>query len=211
MTALLTHLVRALRESIAGRRDWLALAWTLPSTARLSWDAAVLGRCISVGAGTAIEAGAALHSGRTQPECVVVGPQCRISSGARLMSWGGSITIGEHSSVNAHALLYGTGGIRIGRYVRIAAGTTLIASQHVFSSTRDYIANQGFTSRGIVVEDDVWIGAGARILDGVTIGTGAIVGAGAVVTKNVEPFTIVVGVPAAVIRTRTDASVVDRA
>ena len=87
----------------------------------------------------------------------------------------------------------------------------MVASQHVFSSTRDYIAKQGFTSRGIVVEDDVWIGAGVRILDGVTIGTGAIVGAGAVVTKNVEPFTIVGGVPAGVIRTRRDDNVVDRA
>jgi acetyltransferase-like isoleucine patch superfamily enzyme len=211
MTAFVTHVMRGLRERLATRRDWLILAWSLPASARLSWDAAIMGRCIGIGAGTSIGAGAALHAGRTPPACIDIGPHCRIGSGARLMTWGGSITIGEHSSVNAHSLLYGTGGIRIGRYVRIAADTTIVASQHVFSSTQDYIASQGFTSRGIVINDDVWIGAGVCVLDGVTIGTGSIVGAGAVVTKDVEPFTVVAGVPAVVIRTRTPPRVADRA
>jgi acetyltransferase-like isoleucine patch superfamily enzyme len=202
MMAVIIHVWRGLRERLAVRRDWLILAWSLPASCRLSWDAVILGRCISVGAGTSIGAGSVLHAGHRNT-CLDIGPHCRIGPGVRLMTWGGAISIGEHSSVNANSLLYGTGGIRIGRYVRIAADTTMVASQHVFSSTQDYIANQGYTSRGIVVDDDVWIGAGVCVLDGVTIGTGSIVGAGAVVTRDVAPFTVVAGVPARVIRTRT--------
>ena len=63
--------------------------------------------------------------------------------------------------------------------------------------------DQGITAEGIVIEDDVWIGSGAVITDGVRIGKGAVVAGGAVVTKDVEPSTIVGGVPAKVIRTIT--------
>jgi acetyltransferase-like isoleucine patch superfamily enzyme len=198
----LRHVARGLRERVAMRRDWLRLASSLPASARLSWDAEINGRAITVGAGSSIARGAALHSGPAQTAYIDIGPHCRIGPGARLMTWGGSIQVGEHSTVNAHSLLYGTGGIRIGRYVRIAAGSTLVASQHVFSRPDVYIAQQGYTSRGIVVNDDVWIGSGVCVLDGVTIGAGSIIGAGAVVTHDVAPFAIVAGVPAALIRWR---------
>jgi acetyltransferase-like isoleucine patch superfamily enzyme len=63
---------------------------------------------------------------------------------------------------------------------------------------------QPLTSRGdIVLEDDVWLGANVVVLDGVTIGRGAIVGAGAVVTQSIPPYAIAGGVPARVIRYRT--------
>lgn len=65
------------------------------------------------------------------------------------------------------------------------------------------------TKGGIVLEDDVWVGFGATILDGVTIGRGSIVGAGALVTKDVSPYTIVGGVPAKAIRKRFDDEVID--
>ena len=61
---------------------------------------------------------------------------------------------------------------------------------------------QGETMLGIHIEDDVWIGAGVRVLDGVKIGQGAIVGAGAVVTKSIEKFCVYAGVPAKKIKTR---------
>jgi acetyltransferase-like isoleucine patch superfamily enzyme len=56
--------------------------------------------------------------------------------------------------------------------------------------------------KGIVIEDDVWIGAGARILDGVTIARGSVIGAGSVVTKSTQPYSIVVGVPAKIVSSR---------
>jgi acetyltransferase-like isoleucine patch superfamily enzyme len=200
--SVLFHLARGLRERAAMRWDWLRLASVLPDTTQLSWDAAIVGRYITVGSGASIARGAALHAGPSEKCYIDIGPHCRIGPGARLMTWGGSITVGEHSTVNAHSLLYGTGGIRIGRYVRIAAGTTLVASEHVFSRPDEYIANQGYTSHGIVIDDDVWIGTGVCVLDGVTIGTGSVIGAGAVVTRDVEPFAVVAGIPAALIRWR---------
>ena len=61
--------------------------------------------------------------------------------------------------------------------------------------------HQGITAEGIVIEDDVWLGAGAVITDGVRVGRGAVVAAGAVVTKDVSPHTVVGGVPAKLIKT----------
>jgi acetyltransferase-like isoleucine patch superfamily enzyme len=98
--------------------------------------------------------------------------------------------------------LYGTGGVVIGDAVRIAAHVVIVAAMHRFDSVDIPIHEQGSSASGIVIEDDVWIGAGARILDNVRVGRGAIVGAGAVVVKDVEPFTIVGGVPARLLKYR---------
>jgi acetyltransferase-like isoleucine patch superfamily enzyme len=62
------------------------------------------------------------------------------------------------------------------------------------------IIEQGITAKGIVVEDNAWIGAGAIVCDGVRIGKGAVVGAGAVVVEDVPPHTVVAGVPAKVVK-----------
>ncbi len=64
---------------------------------------------------------------------------------------------------------------------------------------------QGYDSRGgVVIEDDVWLGAGVMILDGVRVGTGCVVGAGSVVTKELPPFSVAVGVPARIVANRRD-------
>ena len=72
----------------------------------------------------------------------------------------------------------------------------------MFSDPEMLIHEQGMIGLGIKIEDDVWIGAGAIILDGVTIGRGSVIGAGAVVTKNIPPYSVAVGVPARVIKKR---------
>ena len=204
--SLVRHLARGLVERAAHRRDWLRLAARLDATSRLSWDSAIIGRRIVVGAGSFIGAGALLHAGAAETEHIHVGRRCRIASGARIMTWGGPISLGDECSVNAGTVLYGTGGIRIGRHVRIAALTTIVASQHIFADADVPISRQGFTASGIVIEDDVWIGAGVCILDGLTVGAGSVIGAGAVVTRDVEPNTVVGGVPAVVLRRRTSAA-----
>jgi acetyltransferase-like isoleucine patch superfamily enzyme len=76
----------------------------------------------------------------------------------------------------------------------------MLAVNHVFDDPRRSFVEQGITAQGIVVEDDVWIGAGAILTDGVRIGRGAVVAAGAVVTHDVLPHTVVAGVPARVVR-----------
>lgn len=133
---------------------------------------------------------------------ISIGPNTFIDSGVFLRPLGGSIEIGSDCSVNAYSVLYGSGGLRIGNGVRIAAHTVIVPSNHVFSATDKQIKDQGLSLKGIVIEDDVWIGAGARILDGVVIRKGTVVGAGAVLTKSTEPYSVVAGVPARKISSR---------
>jgi acetyltransferase-like isoleucine patch superfamily enzyme len=113
--------------------------------------------------------------------------------------------IGADCSINAFCILYGQGGLSIGDNVRIAAHTVIVPGNHDFDRTDIPIAKQGYTMQGITIEDDVWIGAGTRILDGVTITTGCVIGAGAVVTKSTEPFGVYVGMPARRLKDRGEA------
>jgi acetyltransferase-like isoleucine patch superfamily enzyme len=121
------------------------------------------------------------------------------------------VSIGAGSMVGENCFLDGYGGLTIGRNVLIAHNSSLIAEDHGFASRKRPIRYQPKTAAPIVVEDDVWIGCGVRILKGVRIGQGAIVAAGAVVTKDVPPFTIVGGVPARVIGVRPDDTTVEPA
>jgi acetyltransferase-like isoleucine patch superfamily enzyme len=78
--------------------------------------------------------------------------------------------------------------------------TQIIAVNHIFHDPEKSFSMQGITAEGIIIEDDVWLGASAVVTDGVRIGTGAVVAAGAVVTKDVPPHTVVAGIPAKVIK-----------
>ncbi|PIR54371.1 hypothetical protein COU75_01340 [Candidatus Peregrinibacteria bacterium CG10_big_fil_rev_8_21_14_0_10_42_8] len=134
--------------------------------------------------------------------CIRIGNNTVVLHGAILGSRGGTITIGSHCSINPYCLLFGHGNLTIGNDVRIAAGTTIIPANHVYSDPHKLIRQQGLTTLGITIEDDVWIGAGAKILDGVTIAKGCVIGAGAVVTHSTEPYGVYTGVPAVKIKDR---------
>jgi acetyltransferase-like isoleucine patch superfamily enzyme len=119
-----------------------------------------------------------------------------------LITYGGDIDIGVNCSVNPYCVLYGLGGLKIGDNVRIAAHTVIVPANHTFDDPSIPICRQPETKKGIIIEDDVWIGAGCRILDGVRIGRGSVIGAGSVVTKSIPEMSVAVGVPARVIRRR---------
>jgi acetyltransferase-like isoleucine patch superfamily enzyme len=133
---------------------------------------------------------------------ITIGKNCELLHGVLVMTYGGNISIGEKCSINPYTVLYGHGNLTIGNNVLIAGHCLIIPSNHNFSDLTIPINQQGETKKGIVIKDNVWIGSGCRILDGVTIGEGAIVAAGAVVNKNVEANTIVGGIPAKLIRAR---------
>lgn len=107
-------------------------------------------------------------------------------------------SFGENVFVNQGCTFMDKGGIRIGNGVMIAPKVILITGGHPLplDERREYLS-----LAPIVIEDDVWIGAGATITQGVTIGAGAVVAAGAVVTRDVPAHTLVAGVPARVIKT----------
>ncbi|HEV7301560.1 MAG TPA: acyltransferase [Tepidisphaeraceae bacterium] len=135
-----------------------------------------------------------------------LGERCSIAAGAVVQ---GNVELGDDCSIQTGTILvgYGTrddraGLIRIGNGVRIAPMVMMIASNHRFDGDRP-IRQQGMQHAPITIGDDVWIAGRVNVMAGVTIGRGCVVGAGAVVTKDIPPNSIAVGVPARVIASRT--------
>ncbi|MDX2216550.1 MAG: acyltransferase [Oculatellaceae cyanobacterium bins.114] len=112
------------------------------------------------------------------------------------------IEIGDRTSIGPYVVIHGPGNIKIGQDCLIAAHTGIYASNHQFADPDRKIRDQGLSRKGIVIEDDCWLGHKVSVLDGVTIGKGSVIGAGAVVTKDIPPYSIAVGVPAKVIGQR---------
>lgn len=115
---------------------------------------------------------------------------------------GESLKIGNNVGISPHFTLFVRGSVSIGDDVIVGPNVTIIAENHRFDDLNVPIRIQGAKRTGINIGNNVWIGASATILDGVTIGNGSIIAAGAVVTKDVEPFSIVGGVPAKLIKQR---------
>lgn len=112
----------------------------------------------------------------------------------------GDVEFGSNCSVNAYACI--SGKVCCGDGVRIASLVSIVGFNHGFDDPNIPINSQPHEIKGIVIGDDVWIGANAVILDGVTIGNGAVIAAGAVVNKDVPPLAIMAGVPAKLVRRR---------
>lgn len=136
---------------------------------------------------------------------ISIGKNTFVDKGVIVRALGGVVSIGDDCSVNAYSLLSGSGGIRIGDSVRIASHVTIVAANHVFSDSAVLIRNQGLSTKGIAIEDDVWIGSGVRVLDGVIVSYGCVLAAGAVVTRSTVPLSIVAGVPGRTIGSREAA------
>ena len=114
------------------------------------------------------------------------------------LDYGIHISIGEDTFINADVIFLDSATITIGSRVLVAPRVGFYTPQHPIEPEER--AKGGEYAYPIVVEDDVWIGAGASILSGVTIGRGSIVAAGSVVVRSVPPRTIVAGCPAQIIR-----------
>jgi acetyltransferase-like isoleucine patch superfamily enzyme len=110
----------------------------------------------------------------------------------------GDVIIGDHTRIGLHNTIIGP--VTIGSHVNLAQGITITALNHNFSDAEKRIDEQGVNTTPVVIEDDIWIGANAVILPGVTIGQHSVVAAGAIVTKDVPPHSLVAGVPAKVIK-----------
>jgi len=158
---------------------------------------------IHLGRNVYLDEGVYLHA---CPDGIVIGANTLVMHGAVLHVYNfrdlphAFIHIGRDSLIGELNVLRGQGGISIGDRVYTAPLVQILAVDHVYADpTRPFI-QQGITAEGIVVEDDVWIGAGAIITDGVRIGQGAVVAAGAVVTRDVPPHAVVGGVPARVLK-----------
>lgn len=110
----------------------------------------------------------------------------------------GDVVIGDYTRIGLHCTVIGPACI--GNHVNLAQGIVVTALNHIFNDDTKRIDEQGVSTKSVIIEDDVWIGANAVILPGVTIGQHSVVAAGAVVTHDVPPYTVVGGVPAKVIK-----------
>ncbi|MEP6624815.1 MAG: acyltransferase [Acidimicrobiia bacterium] len=128
-----------------------------------------------------------------------LGALSTIASGCKVR---GEVSIGELTGLNPGVVTIGK--VTIGSRVRIAAYVVLVGENHVFDDPDVPIMDQGLTSEGVVVEDDVWIGANVVVVDGVTVGAHSVIAAGAVVTRDVEPHSVMAGVPARKVSDRRD-------
>lgn len=119
-------------------------------------------------------------------------------------AWFGSgrgVSLGDRSAIGMDALVIGP--LVVGRDVMMGPRCILLASSHDSTSVDQAMSMQGFKAdQPIVIEDDVWLGAGVVVLPGRRIGRGSIVGAGSVVAADVPPYSVAVGNPARVVRDR---------
>ena len=111
------------------------------------------------------------------------------------------LTVSDNVSINSGVTILAQGGVSIGEYTMISPGVTIVSVSHDYSKLGKE-AWDGQIKKPVIIGRNVWIAAGAIILPGVTIGDGAVVAAGSVVTKDVPPYTVVAGLPAAVTKER---------
>lgn len=137
----------------------------------------------------------------------VTWPFCRSIAGVRLYEgvtlwYPSSLKFGDNVSLNEWVYLSGIGTLKIGNNVRIGLRTTILTSDHNIDDVNTPICEQGILVAPTIIEDDVWIGCNVTVLKGVTIGRGSVIAAGAVVNSDVQPYSIVGGVPAKLIKKR---------
>lgn len=162
---------------------------------------------IRLGRNVYLDHGVYLHA---CPGGIAIGDDTLVMHGAVLHVYNfrdlphAGITIGARCIVGELSVIRGQGGVAIGDDVLIAPHVQILAVDHVVQTSRVPIIEQGLRTRGIVIEDGAWLGAGAIVTDGVRVGRNAVVGAGAVVTRDIPAGTVAVGIPARVVRTIDD-------
>jgi acetyltransferase-like isoleucine patch superfamily enzyme len=160
---------------------------------------------IKIGDGVYIFKGARLDARGPKSNRIVLANKVVIERNVEIGCLSNScINIDEETFIAPGVCIGGPGDIKIGKYCLISAYSAIIANNHIFTDTIQPIKNQGVSRKGIVIEDDCWLGHGVTVLDGVTIGKGSVIGAGSVVTKNIPPYSVAVGTPARVIKSRKE-------
>ncbi len=158
---------------------------------------------IRLGRGVYLDEGVYLHA---CPNGIDIGDNTLVMHHAELHVYNfrdlphAGIRIGRDGLIGEFCIIRGPGGVLIGDRVYLSPMVHLYSSNHVFDDPDLPFTAQEITAEGIVIEDDCWIGAMVVILDGVTVGRGSVVAAGAVVTQDVPPHSLVAGVPARVVR-----------
>lgn len=160
---------------------------------------------IHIGPRSVVEEYASLSAQGGEDSAIRIGRNVFIGRDTVLATRDGTIEIGDYSDIGASCRIGSSGRVVLGKHVLIAAYCYIGGATHRYDRLDIPIMEQGIVRKGgVVIEDDVWLGAGVIVPDGVRIGTGSVIGAGAVVTKDIPPYSIAVGVPARVVANRKD-------
>ncbi|RJG17416.1 acyltransferase [Alcanivorax profundi] len=156
---------------------------------------------VSVSRGVRVSAGCLVRV--TDGGSVYLGRSVFLSKNVKIIAQGGVVNIGDDSFVGDSSIITAKESIVIGKKSLIAERVTIRDQDHnIYGREGVPISDSGFNVEPILIENDVWLCAGSVITKGVSVGEGAVVGANSVATKNVEPRTIVGGIPAKRIRER---------
>ena len=135
-------------------------------------------------------------------ENVTIGKYSIIRGSGSIQTMGKGIKFGRNFGCGDFCFFGCSGGILIGDNVMLGQNVRFHSQNHKFNRMDIPIREQGVESRGILVEDDCWIGAGTTILDGVTIGHGCVIGANTLVNKDIPPYSVAVGNPVRIVKYR---------
>lgn len=135
-------------------------------------------------------------------DAVTVGRGTMIMGSGVIREPGVGVEIGDRTAIGAYNVIWGQGGVIIGDDCLLGPNVTIVSENHDYSDTKRPIRTQPGLRDAIVIGNDCWIAAGATVLAGVRIGDGSVIGAGAVVTMEIPPRSIAVGVPARIVGQR---------
>jgi acetyltransferase-like isoleucine patch superfamily enzyme len=163
---------------------------------------------IEIGSGSMVDDYCRLIVVGSENAAITIGDNVLLGPFSVINSRDAHIKLKEHTSVGSHCRIGSqAGGVRIGRYVMIGAFCYVGGGSHTFEDVNKPMMLQPFNSKGGVdIEDDVWLGSHVAVIDGVTIGKGAVIGAHSLVTKDIPPYSIAYGVPARVHGSRLDGN-----
>jgi acetyltransferase-like isoleucine patch superfamily enzyme len=158
---------------------------------------------ISLGQRVAIDDYVLLDASGAGETGIVIGNDVIISRNCVVQGKTGPVSIGNKTDLGCNVIISSGGGVAIGNSVLIAGNCYIGGGRYIADRLDIPMMEQGVYTKGPVeIGDDVWLGAGSVVLDGVRVGKGCIVGAGAVVIKDLPDYAIAVGVPAKIIKMR---------
>lgn len=158
------------------------------------------GRAVTLSRGVLVDG--LSRNGVSIGDRVSIGPYAIIEATGVISSIGAGCSIGSDSGLGAFSYIGAAGGVQIGSNVIMGQRVSFHSENHVHDDLTRPIREQGVTRKGIVVEDDCWVGANVTFLDGAHVGHGCVVAAGSVVRGSIPPRSIIGGVPAKIIRER---------
>lgn len=157
---------------------------------------------VRIGDDVTIDDQVVLDAKGTANRGITLGRGVFLGRGTILSCKDGDITLGDQVNIGFFSEVFSGSSVTVGRHGLFAAYTYLAGGGHEFERADLAVLEQPRSSKGIVLGDNVWLGTGAKVLDGVRLGDHVVVGAGAVVTTDLPDRAVAVGIPARVVRRR---------